>query len=111
MHDYGTVKWASVGHGHTLQTMDTEEIIGTLFPLIMQFDFGACNHVLIIPTFDDELMITKRQHYYIDEDDLDYAKARAERIVYNMRANSLQRDIDALKVKLARTEALIEDTD
>ena len=105
-----SVRWINRRYTHSLQSIDDEEI-GTLSPLIMNIEIGSMRHVFVMRTFDEENSGILDKHYYIDEANVKKAKELAERIVYKKRAHKLQRDIDQLKVHLARTEALLEDTD
>ena len=105
-----SARWVSHGYTNTLESLDSETI-GNLYPIVMNTDIGIKKHVFVMRSFNEENMAIVDVHYYIDEYDVDDAKAVAERMVFKMHARKLQRDIDELKVRLARTEALIEDSD
>ena len=105
-----SARWVKSGYTDTLESLESEHI-GSLYPLIINAEFSAYNHVFVMRGYDEEKKTTVDVHYYIDECDVDAAKAFAERMVFKMHASNLQRDIDKLKVRLARTKARLEDTD
>ena len=110
MHGSESARWVSHGYTHTLESID-EETIGNLYPLVINNELGSKKYVFVMRSYNEDNRAIVDVHYYIDEYDLTAAQAFAERMVFKMHARKLQRDIDKLKVRLARTEALFEDTD